>query len=217
MNKIKILVADDHNIVRESLIAFLKQRKNFQIIGEASNGIEAVKKTKELNPDIVLMDIGMPGMDGLEATKLIVKNNPAIKIIALTVHDEEGYVLEVIHSGAKGYLLKNTTSDELINAVEMVFNGELYYSREVSQVVVQQYYKTLEKHEELNSLNLTAREKEVLKLIANGLQNKEIAEKLFLSIRTVEAHRDSIKKKLKINSTAGLIKYAIKIGLIEVK
>jgi DNA-binding NarL/FixJ family response regulator len=213
MNKIRILLADDHPMVRSGLIKLLEPYKEFVVVGEAGDGEEAVALTKKLEPDIVIIDLSMPKLSGIEATKLIRKNNPITKVLVLTMHDNEEYVYQIFKCGAGGYLLKNTGKDELAAAIQAVAKGDTFFSPRVSEIMVNAYLRKADIREELPASNedipLTNREKEILFYIADGLNNSQIAEKLFISARTVDTHRTNIMQKLDIHDAANLVRYAI--------
>jgi two-component system, NarL family, nitrate/nitrite response regulator NarL len=214
--KIKVLIAEDHKIVREGLVYCFQDQPNIIVVGKASNGKEAIEKSLELNPDVVLMDFGMPEMNGLEAAKVLTKKLPDIRVLVLTAHHESEYISEFVKHGAKGYVLKDISSDELIRAIESVGNGGTYFGSEAKKVVIKDYLdniKSLKKGEDL----LSNRELEVLKFIAEGYANKEIADKLDLSVKTINYHRENIVKKLNIHTVAGLTKYAIEKGFIKIQ
>jgi two-component system, NarL family, nitrate/nitrite response regulator NarL len=215
MSKIKILIVDDHPIVRDGLISFLKEKDNFSIVGVASDGQEAVDKVNEYLPDVVLMDIGMPVMNGIDATQIITKKHPGIKVLILTVHNEKGYILKIMKSGARGYILKDIGSNELINSIESVYKGEIVIDPNVSQIVLDDYVQATSGKGKTPKEDLSKRETEILKMIVEGISNKEIADKLFLSVNTIKAHRENIMKKLNIRNMAGLTKYAIDSKIID--
>ncbi|MBN1396961.1 MAG: response regulator transcription factor [Bacteroidetes bacterium] len=213
MNKIRILLADDHPMVRSGLIKLLEPFKEFVIIGEASDGEEAVAMTRKLEPDVLVIDLSMPKLSGIEATKIICKNYPSVKVLVLTMYDNEEYVYQILKSGAGGYLLKNSGRDELAAAIRAVAQGGRFFSARVSEIMAEAYLKKSEAREgvSLNSddLPLTKREKEVLQYIAEGFNNTQIAEKLFISARTVETHRTNIMQKLDIHDAANLMRFAL--------
>ncbi len=217
MSKIRVLLADDHTIVRQGLRALLDSQEDIEVVGEAENGREAFEKTKQIAPDIVVLDITMPNLNGIEATRQIKKLNPEIKVIVLTVHDNEEYVHQVLQAGASGYLLKESAVSDLVSAINAVKKGDIFLSPAISKVVVKDYIRHAEEgSEDFDSLGkLTGREREVLQLIAEGHTNREVARLLKLSVKTVDVHRSHIKEKLQIHDTAGLIKYAIKKGIIN--
>ncbi|HKJ42733.1 MAG TPA: response regulator transcription factor [Sunxiuqinia sp.] len=211
MNQISVLLADDHEIVRDGLKAFLEDESNITIVGEAANGQEALEKAKELQPNVVIMDIRMPEMTGIEATKLMPQYAPDAKILVLTMHETEEYVLRSIESGAHGYLLKDTSKEEFMKAIVTVAKGEKYFSHHASNVLVNQYLtnqqKPKNKADELK-FELTKREREILSLITQGLSNKDIAAQLEKSVRTIETHRFNIMKKLDVSNVVELIRVA---------
>ncbi len=214
MNKIRILLADDHPMVRSGLIKLLEPHKEFIVVGEAGDGEEAVEMTKKLQPDIVIIDLSMPKLSGIEATKLIRKNNPTTKVLVLTMHDNEEYVYQIFKCGAGGYMLKNSGRDDLVAAIQAVAKGEHFFSPRVSEIMVNAYLRKADTREKLPLSNedipLTKREKEILFYIADGLNNSQIAEKLFISVRTVDTHRTNIMQKLDIHDVANLVRYALK-------
>ena len=209
--RIKLLLVDDHPVVRKGISASLARHEHLSIVGEAANGQEAVRKTRELSPDIVLMDIDMPEMDGLAVTELLRKELPKVKVLILSMHSNTDYVMRIIHSGASGYILKEAATDDLVRAIDMVNAGEAFFSPEVARVALNKYVRG---GNDLTA-QLTTREREVLVQIAEGLSNKEIANKLGVGVRTVETHRERIMRKLNIHSVAGLTKFAISKGLIS--
>lgn len=214
--KIKIFVCDDHNLVRQGIVALLNKETDFEVIGEASDGFEAVRLAKKLNPDIVIMDLSMPNLNGLEATHQIKRDASHVKVLILTQHENEEYVMQIIKVGASGYVLKTSVSDDLIKAIKEIQKGEKFFSPSISRMILDDYIKrTKGLKTESKSPELTHREKEVLQLIAEGRTNHEVAEKLFISVRTVEFHRANIMHKLQIKDLANLIKYAIQKGIIH--
>jgi len=213
MNRTKVLIADDHTIMRKGLISILKNEVDVQVIGEAQDGREAVEKTHHLNPDIVIMDITMPNLNGIEATRQIKKEFPDVDVLILTMHTTAEYILQILHAGASGYLVKQTADTELISAIHAVAKGESYLSSSVSKKVINEIIQKDGKISEVNgSDKLTNRELEILQLIAEGKSNRKIAEMLYLSVKTVETHKTHITEKLNIHSTAELTKYAIRKG-----
>lgn len=213
MNKIRILLADDHPLVRSGLIKLLEPFKEFIIIGEASDGEEAVAMTKKLEPDVVVIDLSMPKLSGVEATKIIRKNFPSAKVLVLTMYDNEEYVYQILKSGAGGYMLKNSGRDELAAAIRAVARGDRFFSPRVSEIVMESYLRKSEGRSDLpmtdDDLPLTKREREILYYIADGFNNSQIAEKLFISARTVETHRTNIMQKLDIHDAANLVRFAL--------
>jgi two-component system, NarL family, nitrate/nitrite response regulator NarL len=213
--RIKLLLADDHPVVRKGIASCLARHQQLEVIGEASDGLEAVRRAKELGPDIILMDIDMPHMNGLAVTELLRKELPQVKVLILSMHSNTEYVLRIIQSGARGYVLKEASPDELVKAIETVQGGESFFSSDVARVALNQFVRG--NGEDLNSTQLTRREREVLIQIAEGLSNKEIASHLGVGVRTVETHRERIMRKLNIHSVAGLTKFAIAKGFISLK
>ena len=214
MNKpVRVLIADDHTIVRSGLRLLLEAEPDIDVIGEAFNGQEAIEKAEVFQPDVILMDITMPGLDGLEATISIKKRWPHIQVIALTMHRSDEYFFEMLKNGASGYLLKGAETGELMDAVRTVASGDVYLYPSMTRKLVQGYLQQLES--EVSPINLlTAREREVLHLLVEGYSNKEIADKLVLSASTVHTHRGNIMKKLNLSSRHELMQYARQNGLI---
>lgn len=210
-NRIRILVVDDHPIVRRGITMCLSQHEQIEIVGEAADGREAVRRARELQPDIALMDIDMPHMSGLAVTELLHRELPKIKVLILSMHSNTEFILRIIQSGARGFVLKEAPTEELVRAIETVNSGDAYFSSDVARVALNQYVRGENKPD---TCNLTCREREVLMHIAEGLSNKEIASQLGVGVRTVETHRERIMRKLDIHSIAGLTKYAIARGLI---
>jgi len=213
---IKVLIADDHALVREGIIALLKLCDDIEVIGEASDGIEAVMKTEKLKPDVVIMDINMPKLGGLEATLEIKRKTPDVKILVLTQYDDREYISRLLKAGVSGYILKKAGATELISAIKAVKRGELYLHPSIAKEVVEGYlHKDRAVAEDPYDL-LTEREKQVLKLITEGYTYKEIADALGISVKTAIAHHTKISEKLDIHTRAGLIKFAIKKGIIKI-
>lgn len=211
---IRILIADDHQLFREGLITLLSDNANIEEISEAKNGKEAVEKALEEHPDIMIMDIGMPVITGIDATIILKKELPEMKIIALTMHSEKHFIKGMLEAGADGYLFKNCPYDELIHAIETVHTGKKYLSDEITEIIIDDYVGSKNDVVEEDEV-LSEREMEVLKLFAEGKSSREIAETLFVSVKTVGTHKQHILNKLKISSTADMVKYAIKKGLIS--
>jgi NarL family two-component system response regulator LiaR len=207
---IRVMLVDDHNVVRSGLATFLKAYDDLELVGEAKNGFEAVNLCREKNPDVILMDLMMPEMDGIEATRAILEDCPDIKIIAMTSFDEEELVHGVLAAGAISYLLKNVSSDELAKAIRNAVSGQSTLSPEAARVLVQGTRPTKQP-----AMDLTEREMEVLNLVVQGNSNQLIAETLFISLATVKAHISSILSKLQVSSRAEAIAYAIKNKLIS--
>ncbi|HTX99626.1 MAG TPA: response regulator transcription factor [Bacteroidota bacterium] len=218
--KITLLVADDHTIVRRGLVSLLSLNPELSIVGEAGDGREAVDLAVKLDPDVVLLDIGMPVLNGFEAAKQIRRKVPHAKILALSAFDNDEYVLEVVHSGANGYILKNTTADELSEAIRSVHNGRSYFSSSVSRALFEEYLKNENPTKNGDDTRLvprsplTTREREILQLIAEGETHTQVAEQLHISVRTVDTHCNNIMKKLDIHDRSGLVTYAIKNGIV---
>ena len=217
MKKIKILIADDHSIVREGIKTMLKNIEDFNMVGEAENGKEAIEQTKKLSPDIIIMDISMPVMTGIEAIQIIKNDFPHVKTLVLTIHNEPEYIEQIFISGATGCLYKNAGKAEFELAIRTVNKGENYFSSGISNVLMHGHFNKKGNFQLHNENPLTIREQEILKLIAEEFSNKQIAEKLFISIRTVETHRKNMMKKLNFNTTIALIKYAMEKGMLTVR
>jgi len=216
VKNLRIVLAEDHTILREGLHALLSADPYFEIIGEARDGREAVRCIEKLEPDLLLMDLSMPRMSGMDAIREIKKRYPDIKIIALTVHKTEEYLLTTLQAGADGYVLKDATHEELIMAIKSVMGGKSYLSPGVSEKVIEGYLEGKESHRSQSPWDtLSQREREVLKLIAEGFKNKEIAEDLCISLKTVEKHRANLMKKLDLHNAAALTVYAVQKGLVN--
>jgi RNA polymerase sigma factor (sigma-70 family) len=216
VENLRIVLAEDHTILREGLRALLSADPNFEIIGEAPDGREAVRCVEKLEPDLLLIDLSMPRMSGMDAIREIRKRFPAVKIIALTVHKTEEYLLTTLQAGADGYVLKDATHEELVMAIKNVMGGKSYLSPGVSEKVIDGYLEGKESNRSLSSWEtLSQREREVLKLIAEGYKNKEIAEDLCISLKTVEKHRANLMKKLDLHNAAALTVYAVQKGLVN--
>jgi two-component system response regulator NreC len=213
MAKIRILLADDHNVVRTGIRAVLDAESDMQVVAEARNGREAVEKALGLRPDIVVMDLGMPLMDGFTATQEIKQEQSEIRVIALTVHDNEEYLFQFLQAGGAGYILKEAAAEELVNAVRAVHQGKAVLHPSATKTLIQGYLQAASGNGPAHPL--THREREVLKLIAEGHTNQEIADFLKRSVRTIEAHRSHIMGKLGLDTLSDLIRYAIRHGIIE--
>ena len=214
--KVRIVLVEDHTILREGLRALLTADPDFEIIGEAADGREAVRFVEKQIPDLILMDLSMPRMTGMDAIREIKKRYPQTKIIALTVHKTEEYLRTTLQAGADGYVLKDATHDELMMAIENVLKGKTYLSPGVSGKVIEGYLEGKESQIPASKMGLLSqREREVLKLIAEGYKNKEIATDLCISLKTVEKHRANLMKKLDLHNAAALTAYAIEQGLVE--
>jgi DNA-binding NarL/FixJ family response regulator len=216
MNTIRILLAEDHTIVRKGLRSLLDSEAGIQVVGEAADGREAVDKVRHLLPDVVVMDIAMPGLNGLEATRQIRKQFPRVRVLILTMHADEEYILQILQAGASGYVVKQAAPEELVSAVKTVDRGDLFLSPSISRTVVQEYIRQAEAMAGRDSYEpLTPREREVLQLIAEGRPPREIAEILRISVKTIETHRAHLMRKLDAHSTADLTRYAIRKGIIH--
>ncbi|MBU2888048.1 response regulator transcription factor [Gilvimarinus agarilyticus] len=218
MSKINILVVDDHSLVREGIITMLSIYEDFNIIGDAESGEQALEKIAEEKPDVMLLDINMPGMNGIETAKKVLADYEGIRIIILSMEVTQDHISEAIKAGVAGYLAKDTKKEVLAEAIRKVMEGEQYFGDKISEVIFKGFYKQ-SKGEQVAKENkdLSKREVEVLRQIASGLSNREIADKLFISIRTVDAHRNHIMQKLSMKSTAQLVKYAIKEKIIDLE
>jgi DNA-binding NarL/FixJ family response regulator len=215
MRKIRVMLADDHTILREGIKGLLEKADDIEVVGEAGDGSEAVAKAQQLSPDVVLMDITMPGMNGLEATRQIKVLKPEIKVLILTMHESNQYISQFLRSGASGYVLKDTAASELAGAIRAVDAGNAFLYPSIARKLLDGYLQRPEEGGESESDDgLTEREREVLKMVAEGRTNREIAETLSLSIRTVQAHRANLMGKLHMHDRTELVRYAIRKGLI---
>ncbi|MEJ2356007.1 MAG: response regulator transcription factor [candidate division WOR-3 bacterium] len=210
---IKIMVVDEHKILREGLSTLIAKQPEMEIIGEATDGREALQLLEKNTPDLILMDVTMPNLNGIEATRKIKAKKPGIEIIALSLHSDRRYVLGMIDAGASGYLLKECAFEELVRAINTVMSKKKYLSPGISDILIDEYVKKTTTDKPTIYSKLTPREREILQLIAEGKNTKEIARYLFISVKTVETHRRHIKKKLKVDSVAELTKIAIREGL----
>lgn len=217
MKTITVLLAEDHTIVREGFRRMLELDPDLKVIGEAQDGRQAVAMARKLNPDVVLMDIAMPHLNGLEATRQLLKAQPGIRILILSAHNDDAYVTDAITSGAKGFLLKQTSARDVCQAIREVNSGNTYFSPSISRRLTRLHSNPQERLAPFakKAALLTSRETEVFQLIAEGRANKEIAGELSISIKTVEKHRGSLMQKLDIHDTAGLTRHAIATGIIE--
>jgi DNA-binding NarL/FixJ family response regulator len=216
MKKVKLLVADDHKIFRQGIKKLLEEESDLQVVGEASDGREAVKKATELKPDVILMDIAMANLNGLEATRQIKKQLPSAKVIMVTMHKNEEYVLQSFQAGASGFILKEGAVEELVSAIRSINSDKSFLSPSISKTLIDAYMRKMETGKTETPFDLlTDREREVLQLIAEGYTNREVAKSLFISVKTVEAHRAHIMQKLNIHDIAKLVKYAIQKGLVD--
>lgn len=216
--KIRLMLADDHVVVRSGLRMLLQARSDIEIVGEAEDGREAIEKVKVLRPDVILMDVQMPDINGIQATKRIKEVSPETAVLALTMHEDDHYFFEMLHAGASGYVPKRAAPDELVSAIRTVNRGEVFLYPSLQKRLVKDYLQRAESGDHLMVQDdLTPRELEVLTLIAEGMTNPEIAEKLVISVKTVDRHRENIMRKLNLHSRIDLVKYAIKMGLIELE
>ncbi len=214
-HRIKIVITEDHTILRDGLRMLLSSNPDFEVVGEAQDGLEAIRLVETCKPDLVLMDLSMPGMNGIRAIQEIKKQNPSTKILVLTVHKTEEYILTTLKAGADGYILKDSTRSELMLALENIFSGRRYLSPNISEKVIDGYLEGRKTVKSSTSWDtLTQREREVLKMIAEGYKNKDIADYLCISAKTVEKHRANLMKKLDLHSASSLTAFAMDKGLI---
>ena len=216
METIKVLLVDDHTIVRQGIRALLESVPDIQIIGEAEDGKAAVEMAEKLRPNIILVDISLPMLNGLEVTRRVRKKVPECKVLVLTMHENEMYVSQILRTGASGYLVKKTAVSELIMAIRSVHQGKAYFSPSISKIVLNDYLRKESKGDGPSTELLSNREREILQLLAEGYSNKEIAVILNLSVKTVSNHRNRIMQKLDIHDITSLVKYALKQGFIEI-
>jgi two-component system, NarL family, response regulator NreC len=211
---IKVILADDHQLFREGLANLLSGSVDIEILAQAANGREAVDKAKELEPDVMIMDIGMPVLGGVEATRQLMNELPNTKVVALSMHADKQYIKGMFEAGASGYLFKNCAYDELIRAIRTVYCGKKYLSDAITEIMIHDY---LGKEEDLpiTDSELTERESEILKLIAEGISVSDISDQLFVSVKTIGTHKQHILEKLNLKSTTDIVKYAIKKGIIS--
>jgi len=230
MDKIKLMLVDDHDVVRTGLRSFLETQPGFDVIAEADSGVEALERVQEAQPDIILMDITMPDMDGIEATRQLKKMYPECQILALTVHADKQYFMRMIEVGASGYITKQAAADELVAAIQAVASGDVYLQPALARWLLEDYHRLVKKtggisHKETvnhdkDAVDLDAlseRERQVLELVGEGLNNHEIGRKLELSPKTIARHRERIMKKLNMHSRTELVKFAIRTGLITLE
>lgn len=216
MKKLRLLLADDHTVMRTGLRAILDRQPDLEVVGETENGREAVQLATSLKADIVVMDVGMPLLNGIEATKAIVGQQRGAKVIILSMHADESYVMRALKAGARGYLLKDAAAPDLIDAIHAVMQNKSYFSPKVSQILAEDYVRVLKQRGEVDSYDLLSdREREVLQLLAEGKANKEVASELNISPYTVETHRKHILEKLNLHNPAELILYAVRKGIIH--
>jgi DNA-binding NarL/FixJ family response regulator len=210
---IRVVLADDHQLVRAGIHALLVRMSDVEVVAETGDGYEALEIIKRLEPNVVLMDIGLPGLNGLDVTARVTKDFPAVSVLILSMHSSEQYVCEGLRSGAKGYLLKDSAASELETAVRMIAKGETYLSPKISRHVAD-YIRRLSPDDSVQTRILTSRQREILQAIAEGRSTKEIAHLLNVSIKTVESHRTQLMERLRIHDVAGLVRYAIRSGFV---
>jgi two-component system, NarL family, response regulator NreC len=216
MKRLRILLADDHIVMRTGLSALLERQPNLEVVGESENGRETVELTGSLEPDVVVMDVGMPILNGIEATKLIVADHPTTAVIILSMHSDESYVMRALKAGARGYLLKDSAPADLLSAIQAVSQNKSFFSPKVSRILAEDYVRVLKQKGAVDSYDLlTDREREILQLLAEGKANKEVATSLNISPYTVETHRKHILEKLNLHNPAELILYAVRKGIIS--
>ncbi len=213
MSAIRVLLVEDHTLVREGIRSLLDSFKDVEVVGEAANGRDALRKTRQLAPEVVLMDISMPELNGMEATARLAKSCPDSKVLMLSMHNDEEYVAQSLRAGARGYLVKEAATRELEHAIQVLARGEVYFSNSISVDAVERLMADDSSGSAL--AQLTSRQREILQLIAEGCRTREIAERLSLSIKTVETHRTHLMERLGIWDVPGLVKFAIKAGLIQ--
>ncbi|HUL35392.1 MAG TPA: response regulator transcription factor [Candidatus Eisenbacteria bacterium] len=216
MKKLRILLADDHTVMRTGLRALLERQGNIEIVAEAENGRQAVALCSSLAPEIAIMDVGMPMLNGIEATKALLKESPSTGVVMLSMHSDESYVIRSLQAGARGYLLKDSAASDLLSAIQAVSQGKSFFSPAIRRLLAEDYVRVLQQKGEVDSYELlTMREREILQLLAEGKTNKEVANALHISPYTVETHRSNILEKLGLHSPAELILYAVRKGIIR--
>lgn len=216
MKKLRIVLADDHTVVRSGLRALLERHQNFEVVGEAENGRNVVELSASLRPDIVVMDVGMPLLNGIEATAGLLKLSPSTGVVILSMYSDESYVMRALKAGARGYLLKDSAATDLLSAIQAVSNGRSFFSPSIRELLAEDYVRVLRQKGAVDSYELLSpREREILQLLAEGKTNKEVAATLFISPYTVETHRGNILEKLGFHSAAELILYAVRKGIIH--
>jgi DNA-binding NarL/FixJ family response regulator len=209
----KILLVDDHEIMREGMCALLKRLPDIEIVGQASDGRSGINMAKDLSPDIVIMDIGMPNLNGIEATRQLLADNPRVKVMALSTHSDGAIVAKMLKAGASGYMLKESAFSELMEGIAAMMEGKTYLCSKIAKVVFSDYVTMLSSPQWPGGDSLTSRENEVLQLVAEGKTSKEISQALNVSVKTVDSHREHIMEKLSIHNVAGLTKYAVREGI----
>ena len=216
MQKIRVLLVDDHAILREGIKALLDKQDDIEVVAEASDGREAIPKAAQFCPDVVVLDISMPLMDGLESTRQMKKENPDIRILVLTMHDDEEYFFQLLRAGASGYVTKKSVGKELVSAIKAVHRGDSFFCPSMAKSLLSDYLRLDKSSENTKQEELTYREREIVKLIAEGYTNQQIADLLHRSVKTIESHRSNILRKLGVHDTIELVKYAIRKKLIEI-
>jgi two-component system response regulator NreC len=216
MKKLRILLADDHIVMRTGLRALLERQPNLEVVGETENGRETVALAASLRPDVVVMDVGMPVLNGIEATQTIVTQCPTIAVVILSMHADESYVMRALKAGARGYLLKDSAAEDLIAAIQAISQGKSFFSPKVSRIIAEDYVRVLKQKGAVDTYDLlTSREREILQLLVEGRANKEVATALNISPYTVETHRGHILQKLNLHNSAELVLYAVRKGIIS--
>jgi len=216
MKKLRVLLADDHVVMRAGLRVLLERQPNLEVVGESENGRETVDLSASLKPDVVVMDVGMPVLNGIEATKTIVGQHPTTAVVILSMHSDEAYVMRALKAGARAYLLKDSAAADLISAIQAVSQNKAFFSPKVSRILAEDYVRVLKQKGAVDSYDLlTSREREILQLLAEGKANKEVATALNISPYTVETHRSHILEKLNLHNPAELILYAVRKGIIS--
>jgi len=218
MGNLKVLVADDHEVVRKGLRTILEEQPGWEVSGEASDGREAVDKVRALKPDVTVVDVGMPGLNGLEATRQMLRNDPATKVLILTMHESDPLIREVLDAGARGYLLKSDAGKDLVSAVEAIRRNKTYFTARVAQMVLDGYLDKKPRtpvEADVPASRLTPRQREIVQLLAEGKSSKEVAVALNLSVKTAETHRANIMRRLNCHSVSELVRYAIRNNIID--
>lgn len=217
LEPIRIVLADDHEIFRDGFSVMLRKQDEIKLVGKAADGKELVEITENLMPDVVLTDIKMPGLNGIEATRMIKKKFPAVQVIALSMFDDDNLIIDMLEAGARGYLLKNAPKAEILEAVKAVYGRQMYYCKTTSNKLIQMMAESrFNPYKETYKPQFSERETEIIGFICQGVMNKDIAKKLFLSVRTIEGYREKIQEKMKVKNTAGIVVYAIKNGIFKI-
>lgn len=216
MNQIRIVLADDHTIVRKGLLSLLEEEDDITVVGEAEDGYEAISKSLDLSPDVIVMDVGMPSLNGIEALKILKKENPDFRVLILSMHSNEEYIIKALKSGASGYILKKSAPNELTSAIRIANSGDTYLSPAITSKVIKRFIQEAEKGGAVVTADTTPtpREREIIQLIAEGSSNKEIADRLDISLKTVKNHRSNLMEKLGLHNTAEITRYAIRNDIL---